>query len=89
MDAEQLRGCLIEILASAKGPTTTSAALIAVTDKYSRDQRRPVVVEEVYRALLILQRRGIVRRVRRQQPGRHARWQLARRAQRLRISSSP
>ena len=87
VDAEQLRGRLVEILASAKGPTTTSAALIAVTNHCCTNEHRPVVVEEVYRSLLILQHRGIVRRVRRKQPGRHARWQLVRRTQRHRISS--
>jgi hypothetical protein len=34
-----------------------------------------VVAEEVYRALLTLQRRGVVRRVR-DQPGRLAHWEL-------------
>ena len=75
MSAEQLRAELAEVLAAAEGPTTTSAARIAVTEHRRRRGRRPVVAEEVYRALLTLQRRGVVRRVH-HQPGRHAHWEL-------------
>ena len=75
MSGEQLRADLVEVLADAHGPTTTSAARIAVTEHRGRRGRRPVVAEEVYRALLTLQRRGVVRRVH-QEPGRHAYWEL-------------
>jgi Fe2+ or Zn2+ uptake regulation protein len=75
MSDEQLRADLVEVLADARGPTTTSAARIAVTEHRGRFGLRPVVAEEVYRALLTLQRRGVVRRVH-HQPGRHAYWEL-------------
>jgi hypothetical protein len=75
MSGEQLRADLVEVLADAHGPTTTSAARIAVTEHRGQRGRRPVVAEEVYRALLTLQRRGVVRRVH-HQPGRHAYWEL-------------
>ena len=75
MSGEQLRAELVEVLADAHGPTTTSAARIAVTEHRGRCGRRPVVAEEVYRALLTLQRRGVVRRVH-HQAGRHAHWEL-------------
>jgi hypothetical protein len=75
MSAEQLRAELAEVLAAAEGPTTTSAARIAVTEHRRRRGRRPVVAEEVYRALLTLQRRGVVGRVH-DQPGRLAYWEL-------------
>ena len=74
MSAEQLRAELVEVLGAASGPTTTSAARIAVTKNRGRCAR-PVVAEEVYRALLTLQRRGVVRRVH-DQPGRLAHWEL-------------
>ena len=73
--AEQLLAELVDVLAGAHGPTTTSAACIAVTEQRGRHGRRPVVAEEVYRALLTLQRRGVVRRVH-QEPGRQAYWEL-------------
>lgn len=75
MTAEQLRAELVEVLAGAQGSTTTSAARIAVTEQRRRFGRRAVVAEEVYRALLTLQRRGLVRRVY-DKPGRLARWEL-------------
>ena len=75
MSGEQLRAELVEVLADAEGPTTTSAARIAVTEHRGRRGRRPVVAEEVSRALLTLQRRGVVRQVH-HQPGRHAHWEL-------------
>jgi hypothetical protein len=75
MSGEQLCADLVEVLAAAQGPTTTSAARIEVTEHRGRRGRRPAVAEEVYRALLTLQRRGVVRRVD-HQPGRHAYWEL-------------
>lgn len=74
MNAEQLRTALIGVLTANGGPTTTSAACLAVTEQPG-GQGCPVVAEQVYRALLILQRRGIVRRVH-DQPGRLAHWEL-------------
>lgn len=74
MDAEELRTALIEVLTANPGPTTTSAARLAVAQHYN-GRGRPVVAEQVYRALLILQRRGIVRRVH-DQHGRLAHWEL-------------
>jgi len=74
--AEQLRADLVEVLAAASGPTATSAARVAVVEQRG-ERGRPVVGEDVYRALQILQRRGVVRRVE-DQPGRHARWELTR-----------
>ncbi|MCV7034843.1 MULTISPECIES: hypothetical protein [Mycobacterium] len=74
MTAEELRTALIEVLTVNGGPTTTSAARLAVTQRNGA-QGCPVVAEQVYRALLILQRRGIVRRVH-DQPGRLAHWEL-------------
>ena len=74
MSSEQLRTELVAVLAATQGPTTTSAARIAVTQHRGR-RTRPVVAEEVYRALLTLQRRGVVRRVH-DQPGRLAHWEL-------------
>ena len=62
MNAEQLRAELVEVLAGASEPMTTSPARIAVTENCRR-RGRPVVAEEVYRALVILARRGVVRRV--------------------------
>ena len=73
--AEQLRAELVDVLAGAHGPTTAGAARVAVTEHRGRHGRRPVVAEEVYRALLTLQRRGVVRRVH-DQPGRLAHWEL-------------
>lgn len=57
MNAEQLRDHLIEVLAGASTPMSTSHARLAVTE-YCRRRGRPVVAEEVYRALVILARRG-------------------------------
>jgi len=73
--AEQLRAELVAVLANAHGPMTTSAARIAVTEHRGRQGRRPVMAEEVYRTLLTLQRRDVVRRVH-DQPGRLAHWEL-------------
>ena len=82
MNAEQLRDQLVEVLATASAPMSTSQARLAVTE-YCRRRGRPVVAvdvvtEEVYRALVILARRGVVRRVT-DQPGRAAHWELTRR----------
>lgn len=76
MNAEQLRDHLTEVLATASTPMSTSHARLAVTE-YCRRRGRPVVAEEVYRALVILARRGVVRRVP-DQPGRGAHWELTR-----------
>jgi Fe2+ or Zn2+ uptake regulation protein len=70
--AAQLRAALIEVLAATHQPMTTSAARIALS-KRPGDCVRPAVAEEVYRALLILQRQGAVRRVH-DQPGWLAHW---------------
>ncbi|SOJ57023.1 hypothetical protein MSIMFB_04501 [Mycobacterium simulans] len=56
---------------------STTQAHLAVTE-YCRRHGPPVVAEEVYRALVILARRGVVRRVE-DQPGRGAHWELIRR----------
>jgi Fe2+ or Zn2+ uptake regulation protein len=74
--ADQLRAELVEVLACASGPTTTRAARIAITAQ-RRGVGRPVVAEDVYRALQTLRRRGVVRRVN-GQPGQHAHWELTR-----------
>ena len=77
MNAEQLRDQLLEVLAGASEPMSTTQARLAVTE-YCRRRGRPVVAEEVYRALVILARRGVVRRGA-DQPGRSAHWELTRR----------
>jgi hypothetical protein len=77
VNAEQLRDQLSEVLAGASAPMSTSQARLAVT-QYCRRRGRAVVAEEVYRALVILARRGVVRRVA-DQPGRGAHWELTRR----------
>jgi Fe2+ or Zn2+ uptake regulation protein len=74
VNAAQLRAALIEVLAGTREPMTTSAARMALSERF-RGSARPLVAEEVYRALLILQRQGVVRRVH-DQPGRLAHWQL-------------
>lgn len=74
VNAAQLRAELIEVLAGTHEPMTTSAARIALSERVS-GRFRPVVAEEVYRSLLILQRQGAVRRVH-DQPGRLAHWEL-------------
>lgn len=74
MNAEQLRGELIVVLTAAQGPITTTDGRIAVAN--GRQDRPPVVAEQVYRALVVLQRRGVVLRV--DEPAsRHAQWELA------------
>lgn len=75
MNAEQLRRELIAVLEAAGGPLTTTAVRAAVSTRLNH-RGRAVVAEEVYRALLVLQRRGIVRRVF-DQPGHLAHWELA------------
>lgn len=74
MNAEQLRDSLLEVLAEASEPVSTTQARLAVTGTRRRG-RRPVVTEEVYRALVILAQRGAVRRVG-ERPGRAAHWEL-------------
>jgi hypothetical protein len=76
VNAEQLRDQLVEVLATASAPMSTSQAGLAVTE-YCRRCGRPVVAEEVYRALVILARRGVVRHVT-DQPGRSAHRELTR-----------
>ncbi|WP_459979969.1 hypothetical protein, partial [Mycobacterium avium] len=68
---------LTEVLAGATEPLSTTQARLAVTERRQR-RGRPVVTEEVYRALVILARRGVVRRVT-DQPGRSTHWELTRR----------
>jgi Fe2+ or Zn2+ uptake regulation protein len=75
--ADQLRADLVDVLAAASGPTTTRAARIAIAEQRG-ERGRPVVAEDVYRALQTLERRGVVRRVH-DQPGHHVRWELTRR----------
>jgi hypothetical protein len=83
VNAEQLRAALVGVLAAANGPTTTSAARIAITE-HRGAHGRPVLAEEVYRPLLTLQRRG-VRRVH-DQPGRPAPGDLSHRHRRNEVS---
>lgn len=75
MNPEQLRGELIAVLHAAGGPLTTTGIRAAVGARW-RTGGRAVGAEEVYRGLLVLQRRGVVRRVF-DQPGRLAHWELA------------
>lgn len=75
MEAAHLRAELVAVLATAEGPLTTTDARIAVADKRG-SQDRPVVTEQVYHALMVLHRRGVVRRVD-ERPSRRARWELA------------
>jgi Fe2+ or Zn2+ uptake regulation protein len=77
VNAEQLRDRLIDVLARADAPMSTRQARLAVTE-CCRRRGRPMVAEEVYRALVILARRGAVRRVT-DQPGREAHRELTRR----------
>jgi Fe2+ or Zn2+ uptake regulation protein len=77
VNAEQLRDQLIDVLAAADAPVSTRQARLAVTE-CCRRRGRPVVAEEVYRVLVILARRGAVRRVS-DQAGREAHWELTRR----------
>jgi hypothetical protein len=77
VNAQQLRDQLVEVLADANAAMSTSQARLAVTD-YSRRRGRPVVAEEVCRALVIPAARGVVRHAA-DQPGRRARWELTRR----------
>lgn len=74
VNAEQLREHLVAVLADANQPMSTTQARLAVTE-VCRRRGRPVVAEEVYRALVILARRGVVRRVA-DQPGRITHWEL-------------
>lgn len=75
MNAEHLRAELLAVLAAARGPITTTEARVAIAGTLDSHDR-PVVAEQVYRALAVLQRRGVVRRA--DEPSRHgARWELA------------
>lgn len=75
MEAAHLRAELVAVLATTEGPLTTTDARIAVAKKLG-SQDRPVVAEQVYHALMVLERRGVVRRVD-ERPSRRARWELA------------
>ncbi|BBZ38796.1 hypothetical protein [Mycobacterium conspicuum] len=77
MNAEQLRDQLLEVLTGASEPMSATQAHLAVTE-YCRRRGRPALAEEVYRALAILARRGVVRRVA-GRPGRGSHWELTRR----------
>jgi hypothetical protein len=77
VNAEQLRNHLLEVLEGADAPMSTTQARLAVTE-YCRRLGRPVVAEEVYRALVILARRGQVCRAA-NPPGRSTHWKLTRR----------
>lgn len=75
MKAEHLRAELLAVLAAARGPITTTEARVAIAGTLDSHDR-PVVAEQVYRALAVLQRRGVVRRA--DEPSRRgARWELA------------
>ena len=73
MNAEQLRQRLIDVLAGADEPMTTSALLAELNARNTSGGARPIVVEQVYRGLKILADQGRVRRVT-GRPGRHAHW---------------
>lgn len=75
MEAAQLRAELVAVLATAEGPLSTTDARIAVANRLG-SQDRPVVAEQVYHALLVLHRRGVMRRVD-ERPSRRAQWELA------------
>lgn len=74
VNAAQLGDYLLEVLAEASEPLSTTQARLAVTEAHRRSGR-PVVTEEVYRALVILAQRGAVRRVA-DRSGRAAHWEL-------------
>lgn len=76
MKAEQLRRELLTVLTEAQGPVTTTQARLAVTRSPRVADSRPPVAEEVYRALVVLQRHGTVRRA--DDPARRgAMWEMA------------
>lgn len=62
MKAAQLRAELLKVLQKADGPITTTEARLEVSRQRGSEER-PLVAEQVYRALLILQSYGAVRRV--------------------------
>ncbi len=62
MNAEQLRDQLLEVLAGASEPMSTTQARLAANRVLPAPRPGPVVAEEVYRAVVILARRGVVRR---------------------------
>ncbi|GAB3036764.1 hypothetical protein MBOU_43420 [Mycobacterium bourgelatii] len=74
MKPDQLRIELLSILAAAEEPVTTTDARIAIA-RMLHAHDRPVVAEQVYRALVLLQRRGLVRRVD-DSSSRGVRWEL-------------
>lgn len=76
VNAEQLRGYLLEVLTAASAPISTTQARLAVIETRRRGGRA-VVTEEVYRALVILAQRGAVRRAA-DRPGRAVHWELNR-----------
>jgi Fe2+ or Zn2+ uptake regulation protein len=73
VNAEQLRQHLIDALAGADEPMTTSALLAELNARNTSGGARPIVVEQVYRGLRILAGKGLVRRLN-GQPGRAAHW---------------
>jgi Fe2+ or Zn2+ uptake regulation protein len=75
VNAEQLRQRLVDALAAAAEPITTSVLLATLNTGSAVAADRPIVVEEVYRGLRILADQGVVRRVT-GQPGRSAHWAL-------------
>jgi len=75
MRADQLRAELLHVLAAAQRPITTTEARLALTAPPAH-HARPVVAEQVYRALVVLQRHGMVRRVE-DDSSRDAYWELA------------
>jgi hypothetical protein len=77
VNAKQLRDQLLEVLTGASEPMSTTQARQAVTE-CCRRRGLPVVAEEVYHALVILARRGVVHRAA-DQPRRSAHWELTRR----------
>lgn len=62
MKAAQLRAELLKVLQEADGPITTTEARLEVS-RGRGSEERPVVAEQVYRALMVLQSCGAVRRV--------------------------
>lgn len=74
MKAAQLRAELLKVLDAAQQPITTTEARLTIA-RGLEGQDRPVVAEQVYRALVVLQRRGVVRRVE-ENSRRDAQWEL-------------
>ncbi len=72
MTADELQRELLAVLAAAQAPLTTST-LLAELNGRNASAARPIVIEQVYRALRVLANQGQVRRVR-GHPGRAAHW---------------